>query len=156
MSVYRPYRLEQLQRSLRRMLPRLSNAHQHFRSQMGEGCGKRSEELCVGVVVAQGRRRICTEICLVITLHWMIAECCRATQACNLLVATIEPHLLKLVVRQPVGRVTQSGMLIREGGWKTQLWFLLMAASLQIYIFIFTAWQSFITKQDYQHKLFKD
>lgn len=25
----------------------------------------------------------------VITLHWMIAECCRGTQACNLLVATI-------------------------------------------------------------------
>lgn len=40
-------------------------------------------------------------------------------------------------------------MLIREGGWKTQLWFLLMAASLQNCMFIFTAWQSFIPKQDY-------
>lgn len=76
--------------------------------------------MCRGVV-AQERKDLPGDLPHVITLHWMITEWCRGTRACNLLVATISAHLLKLVVRQPVGHVTQSEMLIKEGGWKTQL-----------------------------------
>lgn len=77
--------------------------------------------LCWGTLSTGEEKDLHGHLPHVITLHWMIAECCRGTQACNLLVATIYPHLLTLVVRQPVGRVTQSGMLTGEGGWKTQL-----------------------------------
>lgn len=45
--------------------------------------------LCGGAGVHGEEKDLQRDLPGVLTLHWMIAEGCRGTQACNLLVATI-------------------------------------------------------------------